>query len=238
MFEHGFRNSDGGRTAKPGPGKALLVLELLVIVAGPIALAGLSAQLLRLSTIFLVAGYCFWRLKANGVEMIYLAINWEGCTRALPGLLARWLLGTGAIALIVLLVSPDRLFCIPRADPLAMAAIVVFYGLVSVLPQEIAFRAYVSWRMDTFNVPYVSALLVSATLFGWVHIIFGTWLSVFLAAVAGLSFYRTYRKYRSLAAVWLEHTLIGVSVFAIGLDNYFYLGPTSPALAITCGVAT
>lgn len=92
--------------------------------------------------------------------------------------------------------------------------------------------------MDTFNVPYVSALLISATLFGWVHIIFGTWLSVFLAAVAGLSFYRTYRKCRSLAAVWLEHTLIGVSVFTIGLDNYFYLGPTSPALAITCGVAT
>ncbi|WP_298814261.1 CPBP family intramembrane glutamic endopeptidase [uncultured Roseibium sp.] len=223
---------------KPGTGKVLLVLELLAIVVGPIVLTGLSVQFLRFSTIFLVAGYCFWRLKANGVETSYLAVNWAGCVKALPGIFARWLLGTGAIALVVLVLNPDRLFCIPRAAPLMMASIVVFYGFVSVLPQEIAFRAYVSWRMDAFNLPYLPALLISAALFGWVHIIFGTWVSVVLAAVAGLSFYRTYRKYNSLAAVWLEHSLIGVSVFALGLDNYFYLGPTLPAIAATCGAAT
>jgi membrane protease YdiL (CAAX protease family) len=71
----------------------------------------------------------------------------------------------------------------------------------------------------------VSAALVSAALFGWVHILFGSWLSVGLGFATGLVFYRTYRASRSLAAVWLEHSLFGIGVFAIGLGPLFYRGP-------------
>jgi len=215
--------------------RLLLTAELGVLIVGPVLLMGLSVQLLRFSTVFLVAGYCFWRLNSGGVRGKYLQFNWRGCRAALPGILLRWLVGSLVIAAIVLVLDPDRLFCIPRADPLLMATIVMFYGLVSVLPQEIAFRGYAAWRLDSYGVGFVPALLISSALFGWVHILFGAWLSVVLTALAGLSFYRTYRKHESLAAVWLEHSLLGISIFALGLDQLFYLGPTSPAIASVCG---
>ncbi|WP_422375996.1 CPBP family intramembrane glutamic endopeptidase [Roseibium sp.] len=213
----------------------LLAAELAVLIVGPVLLMGLSIQLLRFSTVFLVAGYCFWRLSTNGVRAQYLRFNWPGCRAALPGIMLRWLVGSAVIAAIVLVLNPERLFCIPRADPLLMATIVAFYGLVSVLPQEVAFRGYAAWRFDTYGAGFMPALLVSSLVFGWVHILFGAWLSVVLTAVAGLSFYRTYRKYDSLAAVWLEHSLLGISIFALGLDQLFYLGPTTPAIAAICG---
>lgn|GEM_PF-2020856 len=227
-----------GDTAKVAAGRrnTLLVgLELVVLIAGPVLLMGLPVQLLRFATIFLVAGYAFWRLWANGVAGTYLRFNWQGCRAALPGILLRWLIGSAAILAVVLAISPERAFCIPRAEPMLMAVIVSFYGLVSVLPQEIAFRGYAAWRLDGTRLPFWAGCLISAALFGWVHILFGSMLSVVLSGIAGLSFYRTYRKYRSLAAVWLEHSLLGISVFALGLDYLFYVGPTSPAIAAVCG---
>ncbi|MCV0425145.1 MAG: CPBP family intramembrane metalloprotease [Roseibium sp.] len=220
--------------ARFGSGNLLLKAELAVIVAGPVLLMSLPFQLLRFSTVFLLAGYCLWRLKHNGVIGAYLQFNWTGCRKALPGVVLRCFLGAIAIIAIVLVVSPERLFCIPRADPMLMVLIVAFYGLVSVLPQEIVFRGYAAWRLDSFNVPFLPALFISALLFGWVHILFGSLLSVVLSMAAGLSFFRTYRKYRSLAAVWLEHSLIGIAIFAFGLDNLFYLGPTPEAFASVC----
>ncbi|MHA7773149.1 CPBP family intramembrane glutamic endopeptidase [Roseibium sp. M-1] len=230
-----MRRADPAAASPVIRSKLLLAAELAVLIAGPVLLMGLSVQLLRFATIFLVALYAVWRLWANGVAGTYLSFNWTGCRAALPGIMLRWLLGSMVILAVVLTLSPERLFCIPRANPALMAVIVTFYGLVSVLPQEIAFRGYAAWRLDSLHLPFWAACLISAVLFGWVHILFGSMLSVALSGAAGLSFYRTYRKYRSLAAVWLEHSLLGISVFALGLDNLFYLGPASPAIIAVCG---
>ena len=221
----------------PSPRERLLLsAELLVLVFGPLLLMGLSIQLLRFSTIFLVAAYCAWRLYRHRVLQPYLSFNWAGCRKALPGIFLRWLFGSAVILGVVLWLQPERLFCIPRTDPALMLVIATFYGFVSVLPQEVAFRGYAAWRLDQSGVSFWPAVFVSAALFGWVHLIFGAWLSVLLSFAAGLSFYRTYRKNASLAAVWLEHSLIGISIFAIGLDNLFYLGPTPDATAQVCSV--
>jgi len=214
--------------------KPLPFVELTVLIAGPLLLTGLSVQLLRFGSIFLLFAYCLWRLKSNNALRDYLAFNWSGCRVALPGILFRWLAGSATIAALVLFMSPERLFCIPRANPALMLVIVTFYGFVSVLPQEVVFRGYAAWRLDKAGFRNLPALIVSAALFGWVHIVFGSWLSVGLSFVAGLFFYRTYRKYKSLAAVWLEHSLIGISVFALGLDNLFYVGPATAAFASVC----
>lgn len=214
--------------------RLLTAIELVVLFAGPVLLMGLSVQLLRFSTIFLVAGYCLWRLHRNDALKAYLQFNWTGCVSAMPGILLRWVIGSLAIVLIVLLLQTERLFCIPRAEPVLMLPIVAFYGLVSVLPQEIAFRGYAAWRLDQYSFSFWPAVFLSALAFGWVHMLFGSWLSVVLSFAAGLSFFRTYRQANSLAAVWLEHSLIGISIFAIGLDNLFYLGPEPGSLSAVC----
>ena len=119
---------------------------------------------------------------------------------------------------------PTRLVCIPTHAPALIVGIAVGYAILSVLPQEVVFRAYAAWRLDQRGLSYLPSALISAAIFGWVHILYGSWLSVLLCFIAGVVLYRTYHGTRSLAAVWLEHSLFGAAVFALGLDTMFYRG--------------
>jgi membrane protease YdiL (CAAX protease family) len=65
-------------------------------------------------------------------------------------------------------------------------------------------------------------ILASAMLFGFVHIIFGSWISIALTAAGGVLFGMTYRKSGSLLLACLEHALFGDFIFTIGIGRYFY----------------
>lgn len=94
----------------PSRERWVLAAELIVLVGGPVLLMGLPVQILRFSTIFLVAAYCLWRLHAAGALTPYLRLNWDGCRRALPGIVLRAAMASAAIAAIVLALYPERLF--------------------------------------------------------------------------------------------------------------------------------
>ncbi|WP_299617878.1 CPBP family intramembrane glutamic endopeptidase [Pelagibius sp.] len=200
-------------------------MELGIVVAAPLFLIDTSSQFLRFAALLLLAAYCFWRLSTAGARDGYLRLNWRGCRSALPGILLRSALAWLAVFAAVALLYPSQLLYLPQHAPGLTVAIVCGYALVSVLPQEVAFRGYASWRLESLNVPFVPAAVVSGAVFGWVHILYGSWLSVLLSFLAGTVFYRTYRNSRSLAAVWLEHSLFGSAVFVLGLGHLFYRGP-------------
>lgn len=201
-----------------------LIIELVVIVGAPVLLIHVPLQPVRFGSLFVLAAYCLWRLWRAGVLADFVHFNWPACRRALPVILLRVAAAWLAIAGLVMWLYPERLFYIPRTDPGLMVVILFGYSFVSVLPQEIAFRAYAAWRMDRAGLGFWAALVVSSVLFGWVHIVFGAWLSVLLSTLAGLSFYHNYRSTGSLAAVWVEHSLVGIGIFALGLDQLFYRG--------------
>ncbi|MBB4303439.1 hypothetical protein GGD81_002482 [Rhodobium orientis] len=215
----------------------LVFVELFVVVAAPLLMAGTANQAVRFSAIFLVAAYCLVGLWRAGAIRDYLRPNWRGFVAALPGVLLRSAIAALAIASLVLVLHPNRLFCIPRANPDLMLIIACFYAFVSVLPQEIAFRAYAAFRLDGLKVSPLPATLLSAAVFGWVHILYGSWISVALTFIAGIAFYRTYRGSSSILAAWLEHSLYGLAVFAIGLDHLFYSGPGTARLEAACMAA-
>ncbi|MCW2309638.1 CPBP family intramembrane glutamic endopeptidase [Rhodobium gokarnense] len=217
--------------------RRLVFLELVVVVAAPLLMAGTASQAVRFSAIFLVAAYCLIGLWRAGAVKAYLRPNFRGFFAALPGVLLRSGIAAVAIAGLVYALHPNRLFCIPRANPDLMLIIACFYAFVSVLPQEIAFRAYAAFRLDGLKVAPVPATLLSAAVFGWVHILYGSWISVLLAFIAGIAFYRTYRNSGSILAAWLEHSLYGLAVFAIGLDHLFYSGPGTARLESVCMAA-
>lgn len=128
------------------------------------------------------------------------------------------------MTLAVYFLLPHLFFDLPRRSILLWAIIVTAYPLLSVYPQEIIYRAFIFHRYSPIFPGETAIVLASSCAFGFVHIVFGSWLSVALSFVGGLLFSSTYAKSRSLFLVTIEHSLFGILVFTIGLGRYFYSG--------------
>lgn len=137
-------------------------------------------------------------------------------------ILTLWALSAVLAVAVVAAVFPDQLFAFPREQPLLWLAVMVFYPLLSVYPQELVFRAFLFERYgQAFGTWTVAA---SAAAFGFVHIVFGSWVSVVLSAAGGWIFATRYHRTRSLLAASIEHALYGMLVFTVGLGQYFFHG--------------
>ena len=140
-----------------------------------------------------------------------------------PGLLL-WAVATVAGIIAVALVDRDRLFDLPRTEPLLWAAIIAFYPLLSVYPQELLYRAFLLHRYAPVFGTGRGAAAASAAAFGFAHLLYGNVLAVLATIVGGWLFARRYQRTRSLLVVSAEHGLYGISIFTIGLGQYFYHG--------------
>ncbi|MEU7532173.1 type II CAAX endopeptidase family protein [Saccharothrix sp. NPDC042600] len=138
-------------------------------------------------------------------------------------MLTLWTLTAAGCAAAVAVLTPDALLVLPREQPLLWAAVVVFYPLLSVYPQELLFRAFLFHRYEPVFGP-TGTVAAGAVAFGFVHIAFGNWVAVALSAAGGAVFAARYRETRSLLVVSVEHALYGLLMFTIGLGRYFYHG--------------
>ena len=127
----------------------------------------------------------------------------------------------------VLFFEPQNFLNLPREHFGAWLAFVLFYPVLSVLPQELVYRVYVFEAHKTLLSPRLLALTVSAMSFAWLHIVFAGWFAVVSTFVAGLALAWNYFQNRnSSGAIWplvLEHSLYGQIVFTIGLYQYFFI---------------
>jgi membrane protease YdiL (CAAX protease family) len=128
------------------------------------------------------------------------------------------------IAIITWLAFPHLFLELPRQRPLLWAAIMVLYPLLSVWPQEMLYRSFLFHRFRDLFRSDVALILMSATAFGFAHIIFLNWIAVLMKAAGGLLFARDYARHRSLALTCLEHSLYGCLIFTVGLGRFFYTG--------------
>ncbi|MGW5919435.1 CPBP family intramembrane glutamic endopeptidase [Nocardia fluminea] len=143
---------------------------------------------------------------------------------ALPAILTLWAISAVALAAAVAVLRPGSLFDLPRERPLIWVLILVFYPLVSVYPQELLFRAFLFHRYAPIFGDGSRMIAASAIAFGFAHFIVGNWISVLLSAAAGALFAARYRRTRSLLTTSVEHALYGISVFTVGLGDFFYHG--------------
>lgn len=125
---------------------------------------------------------------------------------------------------LTMAVLPDELFGFPRHRPEVWALVMFGYPLLSVLPQELAYRAFFLHRYRTLLPSNRVRILVSALAFGHVHVIFGHWQSVLLSAIGGVLFCDSYLRARSIWAAWAEHALYGCFAFTVGMGTFFYGG--------------
>jgi len=140
------------------------------------------------------------------------------------GIARRFAVLAPAIALATWLAFPHLFLELPRQRPLLWATIMVLYPLLSVWPQEMLYRSLLFHRFRALFRGDVTLILVSATAFGFAHIIFHNWIAIIMTAAGGLLFARDYARHRSLSLTCLEHSLYGCLIFTVGLGRFFYTG--------------
>lgn len=141
-----------------------------------------------------------------------------------PRIVGMFVVGAAFLVGVTLLVLPDKLFRFPLEQPALWLAIMIYYPLLSVIPQEVIYRAYFFHRYRGLFGTEAVMVVASAAAFGWVHVMFGHWLSVVLAMLGGMLFAWTWTRTRSLWAVAFEHALYGCFAFTVGLRPFFYTG--------------
>lgn len=182
-----------------------LVLALRILPAPPIPVLIAVAVL---QTVWL------WR---EGRFSAAKLINEEGVRRhwrvvAVRSLVLTTLLGAGVAVL-----APKLLFAYLESAPVLWALLMILYPILSVVPQELVFRAFLFHRYADLFGKRQFMVAASAAAFGFA----GNWVSLVMSAFGGVLFARTYQQSRSLLLVTVEHALFGNFIFTIGLGEYF-----------------
>ena len=204
-----------------------LAVEFALIFVGLPLLAGWQGQLLRrwvIPQLLLLAGIflvLLWRDSSfDRQQMRAVPRDWQ---RSLLRIAVFFVVG-GAALLYLAWQSGVDLFFFPRERPLLWVLVVLLYPLLSALPQEVIFRAFVFHRYRSlFPDPRVM-MLVSASVFALAHLQLGNLLAPGLTFLGGLLFAYTFSTTRSLPMATLEHALWGDWLFTVGLGVYFYGG--------------
>ncbi len=183
------------------------------------ALVGSPGSPIPLLLVFGAAAFGYLRRNAPGNLWRASALR-----PALPSMLTLWVIAAVAMIAVVAWLLPDDLFNLPREQAVIWAAVAVFYPLLSVYPQELIFRGFLMHRYAPVFGTGPGIIAASAAAFGFVHIIYGSIVSVVLTLAAGWLFARRYQRTQSLLAVSVEHALYGVLAFTVGLGDFFYHG--------------
>ena len=125
--------------------------------------------------------------------------------------------------LSVIILFPDKLFNLPRSNPLIWLALGAFYPLFSAYPQEILFRTYIFHRYCRVFTRDWQMIAASGASFGFVHILYYHPLSMILTLLGGIYLASTYNRTRSVLYSAILHAIMGMLVFSVGLGEFFWL---------------
>ncbi len=133
--------------------------------------------------------------------------------------------GALAVAFTVALVMvPERAFAMPRRQPELWLRIMLFYPLLSALPQEVIFRALFFRRYGELFPDRRVALAVNAGVFSLAHLFYQNPVAIGLTFLGGVIFALAYQRTGSFPLAVILHAIGGQALFTAGLGIYFYHG--------------
>ncbi len=218
--------------ASPGPGRrARLLVEIgLLFIAAPLLvkfavfsfrlpLFAVLPPVLGLLILYLLWDDTFHLATELGKGFRLVELGW---------MLALFVLVGGALAWFVASSLPERFLGMPRWRPEIWRMVMLLYPLLSVLPQELIYRSFFFHRYGPlFGSARWLAIIVNGVLFGFGHIMFGSYVAVALTMLLGALLAWRYERTRSFWAVWVEHSLYGCLVFTVGIGFLFFTGVAS-----------
>lgn len=220
------RRRHPARVPPPPPNRTRLAAELLVLfiaLPGALAWARHAEIAIPIVPVVIVVALALLVPLLRDPTISLRAVLRRPATRPERNrMLGCCAVGLGLLTVTTWAFWPERLFDLPRREPVRWAVIMLAYPLLSVLPQELLFRVYFFHRYARLFSTERLRIVGSAVVFGWVHIAYGHWFSVALSTLGGLLFGITYARTGSLRLVWLEHALYGCWIFSVGLGQFFY----------------
>lgn len=118
-------------------------------------------------------------------------------------------------------VFPDLFFRYPLREFEDYLITLVFYPLVSVIPQELVYRVYFFHRYKEIVPEKYLLMLSNAIIFGLTHWIYGNWVAPIATFLVSWIFIFTYLKSKSLLNVSIEHYFYGFIMFTVGFGHFF-----------------
>jgi membrane protease YdiL (CAAX protease family) len=226
MHVDAARGERASATAEPlWQTRGWLVAELVVLFGlVPVALMQKLLPVHPLAVAAVAASGCLLFLLRDPTFDASFLWNGRDLARRLLATLPVWLLTVGLLFGVLCLVSPDRLFDMPRHHTAVWAVLMLSYPIISVYPQELIYRSFFFHRYKPVAGDGWPMVLLSAVAFAWMHVLFNNWVAVGLCAAGGVIFAWRYRRTRSLLVTSVEHTLYGQLVFTIGLGEFLLSG--------------
>jgi uncharacterized protein len=131
---------------------------------------------------------------------------------------------TFSVALTVSLATTGDPLGFIRADPGFFLLVMVFYPLLSALPQELVFRVLWFRRYGAILPGGWPGIVLNAAVFSLAHLMYWSGIVAAMTFAGGLAFAWAYRRRGSFAMAVVMHGLAGQIVFALGLGMFFYSG--------------
>jgi membrane protease YdiL (CAAX protease family) len=108
-------------------------------------------------------------------------------------------------------------------QPWLLAMIVLFYPILSALPQELIFRPLFFRRYGAL-LPAGGLLVANAALFSLAHLMYWSAVVAAMTFAGGLVFGWAYSHRRSFPLAVVLHSVSGWVIFTVGLGVFFYSG--------------
>lgn len=93
------------------------------------------------------------------------------------------------------------------------------YLILSVIPQEILYRAFFFHRYPLLFKKGYNPVLLSTLTFSFAHIVYVNGMAIIVTLIGGYFFSSTYNKSRSLLITIFEHFIYGIMIFSTGIGG-------------------
>jgi len=196
----------------------------LFSLVSPFALMLLRSAIWFIPLLWAAGLLCGWYLHSQKISLKVLW-GWHAVNKAaLLKIMYRFIPLAIMITAVVVSFMPESLFSLYRRDAALWLLVMILYPVLSVVPQEIMYRAFMYTRYRTLFENPKYWVIASAIAFGMAHLFLHNVLAPAMSLIGGLIFASTYARSRSLALVCIEHALYGNFIFTLGLGQYFYHG--------------
>lgn len=93
----------------------------------------------------------------------------------------------------------------------------LFYIFISSPVQEFLYRGALNAALDKWKLSYISQMIISTTLYSFVHIIYKDWITLLLTFIIGLIWFFCYKKTKNLFGVSISHAVLGFVTIVAGV---------------------
>ena len=120
-----------------------------------------------------------------------------------------------------IILDNNLLFNLPKNYFFIWLAVILFYPILSVIPQEIIFRVLFFERYSCLFKNQFLYLILNSIIFAYIHLVFQNFHAFFITLITSPIFAYAYLN-KSFKTCFLTHTVGGQLVFTYGLGEYFY----------------